>query len=81
MADALGRGRPSILSEDKLLDISDKMSKSLNKSVRKLAQESDVSVRMGHTVVRKKLELFPYKLTVMQELKNTDHGKKLHYYQ
>lgn len=79
--DAPRSGRPSVLSEDKLLDISDKMSTSANKSVRKLAQEIDVSAVTAHTAVRKKLELFPFKVTVVQELKNTDRGKRLHYCQ
>lgn len=79
VADAPRSGRPSVLSEDKVLDISDKMSMSPNKSIRKLAQETDVSVGTAHTAVRKILELFPYKVTVVQELKPADHGKRMQY--
>lgn len=79
VADAPRSGRPSVLSDDKILDISDKMAISPNKSLRRLALESEVSYGTAHTAVKKKLKLFPYKVTAMQELKPTDPGKRLEY--
>lgn len=72
-------GRPTVLTEEKLTVISDKMLRSPSKSMRRLAQESDISVYTAHKAVREKLCLFPYKITAVQELKPADYEKRLHY--
>jgi hypothetical protein len=55
-------GRPSALTEDKLLTISDSMMQSPSKSARKLSQQHHIAVGTAHVAVRKKLNLFPTKL-------------------
>ena len=62
-------GRPKTLTEAKLDEISDVMLRSPTKSVRKLAQETNVSVQSAHRAVREELKLSPYKFTVVLELK------------
>lgn len=46
--DAGRSGRPSVLTEEKLLDISDRILKSPSKSLRKLAQETSISYFAAH---------------------------------
>lgn len=79
VADAPRSGRPSVLSEEKLLNISDRLLRSPSKSIRKLAQETGVSLGCAHKAVKKKLHFFPYKVHAVQELKPADHAKRLHY--
>jgi transposase len=57
-------GPPSVLTEDKLLSISDSMMQSPSKSVRKLPQHH-IALVTAHVAVRKKLNLFPYKVTAV----------------
>jgi transposase len=75
--DADRSGRPSKLNDKKLMDISDPMLRSPSKSLRKLAQEEDIGLATALKAVRKKLNLFPYKLTAVQELKPADHEKRI----
>jgi hypothetical protein len=44
-----------------------------------LAQEKDIGLATAHKAVREKLQLFPYKVRVVQELKLPDHEKRIHY--
>jgi hypothetical protein len=55
-------GRPSALTEDKLLNISDSVMQSPSKSVRKLAQGHHIAVGTAHVAARKQLNHFPYKV-------------------
>jgi hypothetical protein len=61
------------------MDISDSMLRSPPKSLCKVVQEKDIGFATAHKVVREKLNLFPYKVTVVQELKLADHKKRIHY--
>ena len=45
------------------------------KSLRKLAQEEDIGLATARKAVREKGELFPYKVTAVQELKPAGHEK------
>jgi transposase len=65
--DAEQSGRPSKLNDKKLMDICDSMLRSPSKSLRKLAQEKDIGLATAHKAVRAKLNLFPYKVTAVQE--------------
>jgi hypothetical protein len=49
--------------------ISDSILRSASKSLRKLAQQKDIGLATADKAVREKLNLFPYKLTAVQELK------------
>lgn len=53
VVDAKRCGRPTKLSEEKLLDISDSMRQSPSKSLRKLAQQHDIGLGTAHKAVRK----------------------------
>jgi hypothetical protein len=41
--------------------------------LRKLAEEEDIGLATAHKAVREKLNLFPYKVTAVQEFKPADH--------
>jgi hypothetical protein len=56
-------------------DISDSVLWSPSKSLCKLAQEKDIGLATAHKAVQEKLQLFPNKATVVQELKPVDHEK------
>jgi hypothetical protein len=58
------------------MDISDAMLRSPSKSLRNLAQEKDKGLATAHKSVREKLNLFPYKITALQELKTVDHEER-----
>jgi hypothetical protein len=58
------------------MDISDSMLRSPSKSLRKLAQEEDIGLATG---VQEKLNFFPHKVIAVQELKPSDHEKRIHY--
>ena len=52
VCDVTRSGRPSILTEKKVLDISDRVLQSPKKSIRKLSQQVDVSYGMAHTALK-----------------------------
>jgi hypothetical protein len=62
-------GRPSKLNDKKLMDISDSMLRIPSKSLPTLAQKKNIGLGTAHKLVREKLNLFPYKVTAVQELK------------
>jgi hypothetical protein len=64
VCDATRSGMPSILTEKKVLDMSDRMLQSLKKSTKKLSQQ----VGTAHTAFKKRLRLHPYKITAVHEL-------------
>jgi hypothetical protein len=59
------------------MDISDYILRSPSNSLRKLAQEKDIGLAIAHKAVREKLNLFPYKVTAVQELNPGDHEKRI----
>lgn len=77
--DAPRSGRPTVLSEQTLNVISQSMTHSPNKSMRRLSQEVGVSLGTAHATVRKTIGLYPYRITCQHELKETDHDKRLQY--
>jgi len=79
MCDTTRSGRPSVLTEKKVLDISDRMLQSPKKSIRKLSQQVGVSYGMAHTALKKHLCLHPYKITAVHELKTGDSAKQVEY--
>jgi hypothetical protein len=58
------------------MDISDSMPRSPSKPLRKLVQEKDIGLATAHKAVRENLNLFPYKVTAVQELKPADYEKQ-----
>jgi hypothetical protein len=61
------------------MDISVSMLQSPSKSLHKLVQEKDIGLTTAHEAVQEKLNLFPYKVTSVQELKLADHVKQICY--
>jgi hypothetical protein len=61
------------------MDIFDSILRSPSKSLRKLAQEKDVGRPTARKAVWEKLNLFPYEITAVQELKQADHEKLIRY--
>jgi hypothetical protein len=61
------------------MDISDSMLWSPSKSLCKLVQEKDIGLATVHKALSEKLNLFPYKVTVVQEFKLADHEKPISY--
>jgi transposase len=53
VCDATRCGRPSIMTEKKVLDIPDRMLQSPKKSIRKLSQQVGVSYGMAYTALQK----------------------------
>jgi hypothetical protein len=72
VCDATRSRGPSILTEKKVLDISDCMLRSLKKSIRKLSQQVGVSYGMAQ-------HLHPYKITAVHELKPGNSAKWVAY--
>lgn len=70
-------GRPTILTTEKLHEISAIMLRSPTKSTCKLAQEVGISKRAAYKAVRSELQLYPYKITVVHELKESDNKKRV----
>jgi hypothetical protein len=60
------------------MDISDSMLRSPSKSLRTLAQEKDIGLAKAR---REKLNLFPYKVTAVQELKPACIDARGHHFQ
>jgi len=58
---------------------SDSMLWSPSKSLHKLVLEEDIGLATAHKAVREILKIFPYKVTVMQELKPADCEKRICY--
>jgi hypothetical protein len=59
------------------MDISDSMLRSPSKSLRTLAQEKYIGLATAHKAVRLNLNIFPYKVTTVQELKPADQIQTL----
>jgi hypothetical protein len=59
------------------MDVSDTVLRSPSKSLRKLAHEKDIELATAHKAAREKLNLFPYKVTAVQELTPADHEKRI----
>lgn len=49
------------------------------KSVRKIAASTGVKKTSVHKIIRKKLKFYPYKLQIIQQLKEDDYIKRLNY--
>ncbi len=77
--DADRSGRAIVLTEEKVDAISEAMTNSPNKSLRRLSQEANISLGSAHNAVRKNLKLHPYKVTCYHELKEADYEKRVQY--
>lgn len=72
-------GRVARLTEGILENIRDRVNHSPKKSLRRLSAETGLPLTTCHRAVRKKLKLYPYKISCLQELKGTDLAKRVNY--
>lgn len=76
--DAPRSGRPAV-SEEKCLDIQDRILKSPSKSLRKMSQQVNVSVSTVHKILKHRLNFHPYRISVVSELKECDNQSRVNY--
>ncbi|XP_075229651.1 uncharacterized protein LOC142329169 isoform X9 [Lycorma delicatula] len=70
-------GRPTVLTDEKIRDISQILSKNPEKSLRKLARESKISIFSAHKALQK-LKLCPCSISAAESsAKNTKENKKI----
>jgi AraC-like DNA-binding protein len=69
----------SVRTAEKIADIQGLTLENRNVSIRKLAQQTEVSVGTVHKVLRKDLGMTPYKVTVVHELLPVDLDTRRHY--
>lgn len=79
VADDERSGRPSILSEEKMEEISRVMTDTPSKSVRRLSAEVNIGKTTAHKALRQELHLFPYKVMAVHELQSFDAEKRMAY--
>ena len=70
-------GRATIINIEKQKEIMDSVMKSPKKSYRRRAQEFDVSPTSLRRVLKKKLNLFPYRISSHHVLKDVDKVKRM----
>jgi hypothetical protein len=74
-------GRPTILIQNKIRDISDRTTESPSKSVHRFSQLVATSYGSTSKVLTKHLHLHPYKILSVYELKEYDNEKHVQYSQ
>ena len=68
-------GRPSMI-EERVERVSDAFARSPKKSVRRASRELAIPVMFVWRILRRRLELRPYRLQLLQALKPTDYGAR-----
>lgn len=76
-----GGGRPRVRSENVINIVRNAMEERPTSSLRRLAQEHDLTVSTVHNVLKRDLNLHPYKLQMFQELLPPDYNKRMQYCQ
>ena len=69
----------SVLNEDCIQEIRDKIIDDPHTSIRKLSSQMNISYGSTRNALRKTLQYHPYKINVIQELKPADYPKRLNY--
>ena len=69
----------TVLTNECVDDIRDKISAAPNTSVRKLSTQCNISYGSVRNALKKSLHYHPYKINVIQELKPADYAKRLNY--
>ncbi|KAI4470703.1 nadh-ubiquinone oxidoreductase ashi subunit [Holotrichia oblita] len=69
-----GGGAPKKRTANLIEDVQQRMEHSPKKSVATLSQQVGLSVGTCHTILKKDLKLFPYKIQAVSELKEIDFG-------
>ncbi|RZB38953.1 hypothetical protein BDFB_015247, partial [Asbolus verrucosus] len=55
------------------------MENELRTSIRRLAQQMDLSVGTCHPILHKDMHIYPYKITSVQQLLPVDHPRRLEF--
>lgn len=76
-----GAGRPTIRTEELIADVRDRMEHDSTKSLKRLSQEIGASYGTCRTILKKDLNMYPYKMQSFQALLQTDHPRRLAYCQ
>lgn len=76
-----GSGAPKKRTPEMIADVAARIQRSPKKSVRRLSQETDFSYGTCHKILKKDLHLYPYKITVVQELLPPDPVTRREYCQ
>ena len=69
-------GRPKVVTDTVLQNVTNKLQRSPRKSLRRLSQETRISLTSTHRAVHQ-LKFFPYKVHVVHELKPQDSEKRV----
>ena len=70
------RGHPSVINNGALQNVTNKLDRSLHKSLRYLSQEVGKSLTSTYRAVKKQ-KFFPYKVSVIHNLKAQDNEKRV----
>ncbi|XP_062512636.1 uncharacterized protein LOC134188488 [Corticium candelabrum] len=76
MQDRPRSGRPSVINNEALRDVTKKLDRSPHKSLRRLSQEVGMSLTSTYRAVKKQ-KFFPYKVSAVHELKAQDTEKRV----
>jgi hypothetical protein len=72
-------GRPTILTEPVVNDIQERIEQSPNKSLRRLSAQTGVSVSSCSKALHKNLHMYPYRVSVVQQLYPRDFQQRITY--
>jgi transposase len=70
---------PTVLTDEMVTVIQDEMMNNPRLSLRRLAQQVDVSYKTAYRAVREQLGLHPYRVTVTHQLLPADHQARVHF--
>jgi hypothetical protein len=76
-----GSGRPKKRTPEVIEEARQAMEEAPGTSIEHLSQQLGVSIGTCHSIVKKDLHLFPFRLTSVQELHPVDLPQRLEYYQ
>jgi transposase len=76
-----GSGAPKKRTPEVVADVAARMQQSPTKSLRRLAQETELSYGTCQKILKKDLDLRPYKIMAVQELLPRDFGIRVEYCQ
>jgi hypothetical protein len=76
-----GSGQPTKRTAQNIEEVKQKIAESPNKSIRRLAQETNLSFGTVQLILKKDLQFFPYRVSVVHEIKPLDFPKRVDYCQ
>jgi hypothetical protein len=74
-----GSSRPKVRTEENIQNVQHRMEDEPQLSLRRLSQQTELSVSTCQRIVRKDLGLYPYKVQVYQELLPPDYNQRVAY--